>query len=97
MILHLWQALQMIIDTALSACIHFRLGTPVSYADAFLKLTEAGYLDSTLGIRLTHAAAVGYSIVHAYEELDMHKVYKIALEGPSDLKTFLASINKKLQ
>jgi uncharacterized protein YutE (UPF0331/DUF86 family) len=95
-ILHLWQAVQIIIDTALSACVHFRLGTPVSYADAFFKLTEAGYLDKQLGIRLVHAAGFRNRIVHAYEELDMHKVYKIALEGPEDLKAFLGCIYKRL-
>ncbi len=95
-ILHLWQAIQIIIDTALSACVHFRLGTPVSYAEAFLKLSESGYLEKELGIRLVHAAGFRNRIVHAYEELDMHKVYKIAAEGPPDLNAFLASINKRL-
>jgi len=96
-ILHLWQAIQLIIDMAASSCVHFNLSTPVSYADAFLKLGEAGYLDKPLATRLSHAAGFRNRIVHAYEKLDMHKVYCIAKSGPSDLKAFLASAKKWLQ
>ncbi len=93
-ILHLWQAIQLIIDMATSACVHFKLSAPVSYADAFLKLGEAGYLDKSLATRLSHAAGFRNRIVHAYEKLDMRKVYLIAQNGPSDLKAFLASAKK---
>lgn len=95
-ILHLWQSVQIIIDTAMSACIHFHLGTPKSYSDAFLKLSEAGYLEDALAIRLCHAAGFRNRIVHAYEKLDMQKVYNIAQTGPADLRSFLASMARKL-
>jgi uncharacterized protein YutE (UPF0331/DUF86 family) len=93
-ILHLWQAIQMVIDIALSACVHLRLGTPASYADAFLKLGESGFLDKELAVRLRHAAGFRNRIVHAYENLDMQKIYKAAQNGPLDLKAFLASASK---
>lgn len=95
-ILHLWQSIQLVIDTALSACVYFDLGSPVSYADAFLRLGEGGFLDKELAVRLSHAAGFRNRIVHAYENLDMQKVYKIAQTGPDDLKAFLASIAKRL-
>ncbi len=95
-ILHLWQAIQLVIDTALSSCVYLNLGSPVSYADAFLRLGEGGYLDKELSVRLSHAAGFRNRIVHAYENLDMVKVYKIAKSGPNDLKAFLAAIVKCL-
>jgi uncharacterized protein YutE (UPF0331/DUF86 family) len=95
-ILHLWQATQIIIDTGLSLCVHLRLGTPLTYADAFQKLGEAGFLEKNLAIRLRHAAGFRNRIVHAYEKLDMDKIYRVAKEGPSDLKAFLASVAKCL-
>lgn len=95
-ILHLWQAIQIIIDTALSSCVYLHLGSPVSYADGFLKLGESGYLDKELAVRLSHAAGFRNRIVHAYEDLDMQKIYKIAHTGPSDLKAFLASASNWL-
>lgn len=95
-ILHLWQAIQLVIDTALSACVSFKLGSPVSYADAFLKLGDNKFLDKELSVRLSHAAGFRNRIVHAYEELDMQKIYKIAQTGPDDLKAFLISIAKWL-
>ena len=95
-ILHLWQAIQLVIDTALSACVHFGAGSPVSYADAFLRLGEGGFLDKELAVRLSHAAGFRNRIVHAYENLDMQKVYKIAQTGPGDLKVFLSAVAKQL-
>ncbi len=93
-ILHLWQAIQIVIDMATSACIHLKLGTPTSYADAFLKLGAANYLDQELAVRLSHAAGFRNRIVHAYEDLDMQKVYSIAQNGPIDLTSFLATAKK---
>ena len=91
-ILHLWQAIQLTIDTALSACVQFHLGTPTSYASAFLKLGDSGHLNKELAIRLSHASGFRNRIVHAYEDLDMQKIYIIAQVGPRDLRTFFASI-----
>lgn len=93
-ILHLWQAIQIVIDMASSACIYLKLGTPVSYADAFLKLGASGYLSNELAIRLSHAAGFRNRIVHAYEDLDMSKVYLIATKGPEDLRQFLLAARK---
>ncbi|MBX3023592.1 DDE-type integrase/transposase/recombinase [bacterium] len=55
-ILHLWQAVQIVIDLGLSACLRFNLGTPDSYGDAFRRLAGAGLLDQNLAARLTRAA-----------------------------------------
>jgi uncharacterized protein YutE (UPF0331/DUF86 family) len=71
--------------------VHLNLGSPSTYASAFFKLAEANYLEKELAVRLAHAAGFRNRIVHAYEELDMQKVYKIAQEGPQDLRTFFAS------
>ena len=57
-ILHLWQAVQLVIDLALSACSDLRLGTPASYADAFSRLASAGKLDAELVRRLARAAGL---------------------------------------
>ena len=47
-ILHLWQATQLVVDLATAACLHFNLGAPASYADAFRRLAEAGAIDGEL-------------------------------------------------
>lgn len=96
-ILHLWQAVQLTIDTAIAACVKLNLGSPTSYANAFFKLGEAGYLDKELAVRLAHAAGFRNRIVHAYEDLDMQKIYLIALEGSKDLRAFFASIRDLLK
>ena len=46
-ILHLWQAVQLVIDLAMSTCVQLRLGAPATYADALRMLAQAGYLDQT--------------------------------------------------
>ena len=39
-VLHLWQATQIVIDSALAACIQRKLGTPSADADAFRRLQD---------------------------------------------------------
>jgi uncharacterized protein YutE (UPF0331/DUF86 family) len=93
-ILHLWQAVQAVIDLATAACVHFRLGAPKSYAEAFTLLAESGRLDPELAARLTRAAGFRNVVAHAYDRLDMNRVYRSAKEGPEDLRSFLAALEK---
>lgn len=89
-ILHLWQAVQLVIDLALSACSDLRLGTPASYADAFVRLASAGKLDAELARRLARAAGLGNLMVHAYDSIDLARLHGAATNGPRDLRAFLA-------
>lgn len=93
-ILHLWQAVQIVIDLAMSACLHLRLGAPGSYADAFRRLAEAGHLDPALADRLERAAGFRNVVAHAYERLDMARIHRTARQGPDDLRAFLATLNR---
>ena len=91
-ILHLWQAVQIVIDLATAACLHLKLGTPATYADAFRRLAEAGRLDHDLAGRLERAAGFRNVVAHAYERLDMARIHRAAQTGPVDLRAFLAAL-----
>lgn len=93
-ILHLWQAVQIVIDLATAACLHLNLGTPATYADAFRRLAEAGHLDRGLAGRLERAAGFRNVVAHAYEHLDMARIYRAAQTGPADLRAFLGSLSR---
>jgi uncharacterized protein YutE (UPF0331/DUF86 family) len=95
-ILHLWQAVQVVIDVAVSACLHWDLGAPTSYADAFRRLAGAGIIDDELAARLARAAGFRNVIAHAYDQLDMARVFRAAREGPRDLEAFLAALRDHL-
>jgi uncharacterized protein YutE (UPF0331/DUF86 family) len=95
-ILHLWQAVQVVIDLAVSACLHRDLGAPTSYADAFRRLADAGVIDAALAARLGRAAGFRNVIAHAYDQLDMNRVFRAAREGPGDLEAFLATLRDHL-
>jgi uncharacterized protein YutE (UPF0331/DUF86 family) len=95
-ILHLWQAVQIVIDIALTACVSNNLGTPTSYADAFRRLANANLLDEPLAERLVLATGFRNAIVNTYENLDMAKVYEAASKGPNDLRAFLATLRDQL-
>ena len=95
-VLHLWQATQIVIDVALAVCVHQNLGTPNGYADAFRRLQAAGVVDAELGDRLARAAGFRNTVAHAYENLDMARVYRAAKEGPRDLVAFLARVRDLL-
>lgn len=94
-VLHLWQATQIVIDLAMSACLSLRLGTPASYGDAFRRLKEASLLDERLADRLVRAAGFRNVVAHAYETLDMRRVHQAAVEGPADLRAFLAVLSRR--
>lgn len=96
-ILHLWQAVQIVIDLALAACMRLRLGTPTTYADAFRRLQTAGVLDADLAERLTRAAGFRNVVAHAYEDLDMTRVFRAASDGPHDLRKFLGILRDVLR
>lgn len=93
-VLHLWQAVQLTIDLALAACLHLKLGTPENYGDAFTRLAESGHLDDALARRLVRAAGFRNLVAHAYEQMDMARVYRAAEEGPADLRAFLGVVGR---
>ena len=93
-LLHLWQATQIVIDIAMGACLALRLGTPRSYGDAFRRLENGGIVDSALADRLVRAAGFRNLVAHAYESLDMVRVHDAATTGPADLRRFLACLSE---
>jgi uncharacterized protein YutE (UPF0331/DUF86 family) len=94
-VLHLWQATQIVIDLALAAAVALKLGTPASYADAFRLLERAGVIDTQLADRLVRAAGFRNVVAHAYETLDMNRVHAAARNGPADLRAFLARLRDR--
>ena len=90
--LHLWQATQIVIDVAMSACLALRLGTPGSYADAFRRLEQADIIETAVADRLVRAAGFRNIVAHAYESLDLRRVHQAATDGPADLLQFLAAL-----
>lgn len=96
-VLHLWQAVQSVIDLAGSACLHFHLGTPQNYGEAFQRLADAGFLEPELAGRLTQAVSFRNVVAHAYDKLDMDRVYRAAREGPADLRAFLAALEERIR
>lgn len=93
-VLHLWQAVQLVLDVAFAACLHRRLPTPGTYGDAFRMLAREGIIDDGLAERLSRAAGFRNLVAHAYEALDMAAVHAAAKNGPADLRAFLAAVAK---
>ena len=95
-ILHLWQAVQVVIDLAVAACVAWDLGAPPSYAEAFRRLAGAGLIDEALAERLARAAGFRNVVAHAYDQLDMSRVFRAASEGPRNLERFLSALAERL-
>ncbi|MGF1662932.1 MAG: DUF86 domain-containing protein [Kineosporiaceae bacterium] len=91
-VLHLWQAVQITIDLALSWCVRAGLGAPTTYGDAFRLLAGHGLLDPALAERLTRAVGLRNLIVHAYADLDLRRVHDAAHTGPADLLAFAEAL-----
>lgn len=95
-ILHLWQATQVVIDLATAACVRLAFGTPATYADAFTRLADAGVIDPALAERLSRAAGFRNLVAHAYDRLDLRRVHEAARTGPSDLRAFLRALRDRV-
>ena len=93
-VLHLWQAVQLVLDVAFAACLHRKLPTPATYAEAFRLLARESLIDQALAERLARAAGFRNLVAHAYEALDMAAVHAAASSGPADLRAFLAAMAK---
>lgn len=94
-VLHLWQAVQVVIDLAVSTCVRLGLGSPPTYADAFRLLSDAGVIDPALADRLARPAGFRNLLVHAYGTLDLRRVHAIATDGPADLRAFLTALRDR--
>jgi uncharacterized protein YutE (UPF0331/DUF86 family) len=91
-VLHLWQAVQVVIDLAVSTCVRLGLGTPATYADAFRQLADAEVIPAGLAERLARAAGFRNLLVHGYGRLDLRRVHAVAVSGPPDLRAFLVAL-----
>lgn len=91
-VLHLWQAVQVVIDLAVSSSVRLGLGSPPTYGDAFRRLADAGVLAPDLAGRLMRAAGFRNLVVHAYADLDLRRLHAVASDGPADLRAFLAAL-----
>lgn len=95
-VLHLWQAIQIVIDIATSLCVARGLGVPPTYGDAFRALVLDGVLPADVGDRLVLAAGFRNLVVHAYADLDLAQVHDAARRGPDDLRVFLGVVRDVL-
>jgi len=93
-VLHLWLAVQLVIDIATALCVNSGLGVPDTYRGTFERLARAGKLDADLAERLARAAGFRNLVAHAYESLDMRRVHAAACSGPRDLNAFLAAAKR---
>lgn len=94
-ILHLWQAVQIVIDLAVSTCVELGLGSPPSYGDALRTLGEHGVIDRDLAERLARSAGFRNLVVHAYADLDLARVHAAAVHRPDDLLAFLGALRER--
>lgn len=91
-VLHLWLAVQLTIDLAVSWAVRAGLGVPPTYGDAFRMLARSGLLETELAQRLVAAAGFRNLVVHAYADLDLRRVHQAAQAGPADLRAFVAAL-----
>lgn len=90
--MHLWQAVQVVIDLAVSTCVRLGVGSPPTYADAFRRLADAQVIPWDLAHRFARAAGFRNLIVHAYGRLDLRLVHATAVAGPDDLRAFFVAL-----
>lgn len=91
-ILHLWQATQIVIDLAVAACVARGAGTPQSDAIPSAVCRTRARLTPRWPTGSSGAAGFRNVVGHAYEALDMARVHLAARTGPADLRAFVAAL-----
>ncbi len=91
-VLHLWQAVQITIDLAVSWSVRAGLGAPPTYGEAFRRLAQHGLLEDELTGRLVRAVGFRNLVVHGYADLDLRRVHEAARTGPADVRAFAAQL-----
>lgn len=84
--------IQVVLDLAVFACIHFGLQAPASYDDAIARLAHDGRISDPLADRLEKAAVFRDGFVHAFVDLDAAAIYRAARVLPDDLRMFMADL-----
>lgn len=90
--LHLLFGIQVVLDLAVFACIHFGLQAPASYDDAVARLAHAGRIADPLADRLEKAATFRDAFVHAFDDIDAASIYRAARVLPADLRLFMTEM-----
>jgi uncharacterized protein YutE (UPF0331/DUF86 family) len=95
--MHLFFGIQIVLDLAVFACIHFGLHSPASYDEAMAQLAHAGRISDSLGERLEKAANFRDAFVHAFDDVDTASIYRAARAIPDDLRMFMADLAGHLE
>ncbi len=90
--LHLLLSIQVVLDLAIYACLHFGLQAPSSYDDALARLAHAGRIPDPLADRLEKAAVFRDALIHAFDDTDTAAILRAARLFPDDLRMFMADI-----
>lgn len=85
-------AIEVAVDVAHHLVSTMRLRAPVSYADAFAVLGEAGLLDDALVDELAPMAGFRNLLVHGYARVDDSRVVTILQTRVGDLERFAVAM-----
>lgn len=90
------RCLSHLVDTASAINAHLvgaALGhAPRDLAESFDLAVEAGVLPSDLGARLRNSAGMRNVIVHAYQDLDLHRVAAAIPQAQTDFRAYIETV-----
>jgi uncharacterized protein YutE (UPF0331/DUF86 family) len=67
---------------------------PTTYRTAFLRAGELDLISNDLALKLAEAAGMRNILIHGYEEIDFHIIYKSIKQAIHDFSWFLIEIDK---
>lgn len=66
---------------------------PTTYRTAFLRAGELDLISNDLALKLAEAAGMRNILIHGYEEIDFHIIYKSIKQAIHDFSRFLIEID----
>ena len=97
-VLHaLYLTIQAGLDLALHIAADAELPTSPTYADAFLSMSRAGYLDDELARRLADWARLRNVLAHLYTAIDFTRIHAALRDDLGDWEAFAIVVAEMLE
>jgi uncharacterized protein YutE (UPF0331/DUF86 family) len=91
-VLNLQRSVQICVDIAAHIISEQDQKTPLSMADSFIMLHEAGIIDAEVAERMIKSVSFRNVAVHRYQDIDWHIVFRIITDHLDDFRTFAKEV-----
>ncbi|MEA2085132.1 MAG: DUF86 domain-containing protein [Thermodesulfobacteriota bacterium] len=96
-VLNLERAVQVCVDIAAHIIAEFDVRTPMSMADSFTRLHEAGVITNSTGEKLRKSVGFRNIAIHEYQSINWDVVYSVITDHLDDFRLYAREVLEWLE